>query len=40
VQFDPVRALHNKNVEIKEDFLRRFERDFQIDNLVDSLELD
>lgn len=38
--FDPFKALYNKNLEIKEEFTKRFQRDLPIDDLVDKLEVD
>ena len=38
--FDPHKALYNKNMEIKNEFLKRFQRDLDIDAEVDSLQVD
>lgn len=32
VNFDPIKALHHKNIEIKEEFLRRFNRTLKLDD--------
>jgi hypothetical protein len=40
MNFDPVRALYNKNIEIKEDFMKRFHRDLEIDDEIANMEVD
>ena len=40
VSFDPIRALHQKNLEIKEDFLRRFDRVLSLDDEIAKMEVD
>ena len=40
VNFDPIKALHHKNLEIKEEFLRRFDRELILDSEIAKLEVD
>lgn len=39
VSFDPIRALHQKNLEIKEEFLRRFDRVLSLDDEIAKMEV-
>lgn len=40
INFDPIRALYNKNVEIQEEFFKRFDRKLEIDDQIASLDVD
>jgi hypothetical protein len=40
INFDPIKALYNKNIEIKQDFFKRFDRDLEIDDEIANMEVD
>lgn len=40
VNFDPIKALHHKNLEIKEEFLKRFNRVLSLDDEIGKLQVD
>lgn len=38
--FDPSKALYNRNLAIKDEFMCRFQRDLRIDDLINNLQVD
>lgn len=40
MNFDPLKALYNKNLEIKQDFFKRFDRELEIDDEIAKMKVD